>query len=72
MTLELYIVLDEGEPRFDGHAAQQHLTRRLGMVSHTPDSHPKAAEHFRHWMERMANLILVSSHGPVFLTPPEG
>jgi hypothetical protein len=70
MTLELYAALDEEEPRFDGHAAQRHLTRRLGMLTHTPDSHPKAAADFHRWIERMADLIQVSSSGPVFLVPP--
>jgi len=40
MTMELYVSLDESEARFDGNRAQQHLTRKLGMVPVNVDETP--------------------------------
>jgi hypothetical protein len=34
------VSLDESEPRFDGNRAQQHLTRKLGMVAVNLDETP--------------------------------
>jgi hypothetical protein len=71
MTLELYVQLDESEPRFDGNVAQQHLTKRLGMVARMPAEHPKTAEQFERWLTAVAGSITVHSRGPVFLLPPD-
>lgn len=71
MTLELYIQMDESEPRFDGNVAQRHLTKRLGMVPRTPAEHTQMAERFERWLTAVADLIIVHSRGPVFLLPPD-
>jgi hypothetical protein len=71
MTLEFYGQLDESEPRFDGSVAQRHLTKRLGMVAKTPVGDPQIAALFERWLTTVADLITVSSHGPVFLLPPD-
>lgn len=71
MTLQLYVQLDESEPRFDGNVAQRHLTKRLGMVARTPAEDPQTAELFQQWLTTVADLITVHSRGPVFLLPPD-
>jgi hypothetical protein len=71
MTLQLYVQLDESEPRFDGNVAQRHLTKRLGMVAKTPADDPQTAALFQQWLAIVADLITVSSRGPVFLLPPD-
>jgi len=71
MTLQLYIQLDESEPRFDGNVAQRHLTNRLGMVRITPTEHPRTAEQFEHWLNTVRDLITVPASGPIILLPPE-
>jgi hypothetical protein len=71
MTLQLYMQLDETEPRFDGNVAQRHLTKRLGMVRTTPAEHPRTGEQFERWLSTVANLIIVHSRGPLFLLPPD-
>src|SRR4051794_15587467 len=67
----LYVQLDESEPRFDGNVAQRHLTKRLGMLPKTPAEDPETAELFQQWLNRVADLIIVASRGPVFLLPPD-
>ena len=71
MTLELYVQLDESDPRFDGGVAQRHLTKRLGMVPTTPAEHLKVAEQFERWIAAAGDLITVHTRGPVFLLPPD-
>jgi hypothetical protein len=71
MTLELYVQLDESEPRFDGNVAQRHLTKRLGMTPRTPADYPQMAERFQQWLTASTGLIIVHSRGPVFLLPPD-
>ncbi len=71
MTLQLYVQLDESEPRFDGNVAQRHLTRRLGMVARTPAEDPQTTALFQQWLTTVADLITVPARGPVFLLPPD-
>jgi hypothetical protein len=71
MTVQLYVELDESEPRFDGNVAQRHLTKRLGMVARQPAEHPQTREPFESWLTTVADFITVHSRGPVFLLPPD-
>jgi hypothetical protein len=71
MTLEVYAALDESEARFDGHAAQQHLTRRLGMVTQDAASDPRIAAAFQRWLAGVSDLVSVSQPGLTFICPPE-
>ncbi len=81
MTMQLYVSLDESEPRFDGNRAQQHLTKKLGMVAVNLDETPAdeslmVAEErrlsvlFRYWLSRHKEAIQLDSKGPVILRPP--
>ncbi len=81
MTMQLYVSLDESEPRFDGNRAQQHLTRKLGMVDINLNEMPAAeslmvAEErrlsalFHYWFARHKDSIQIDSKGPVILRPP--
>jgi hypothetical protein len=71
MTLELYAELDEREPRFDGHIAQRHLTRRLGMVPQSPDQNPDLRGPLDRWLASVSDLITVDSRGAICLCPSE-
>jgi hypothetical protein len=71
MTLQLYVELDESEPRFDGYVAQRHLTKRLGMVAKTRAADSRMAALFDSWLTTVADTIIVQSRGPVFLLPPD-
>jgi hypothetical protein len=71
MSVQLYVQLDESEPRFDGHVAQRHLTHRLGLVARTSAEDPQTADLFQRWLTTVTDLIIVHSRGPVFLLPPD-
>jgi hypothetical protein len=43
----------------------------LGMVARTPAEDPKTDALFQQWLTTVADLITVSSRGPVFLLPPD-
>jgi hypothetical protein len=81
MTMELYVSLDESEPRFDGNRAQQHLTKKLGMVAVALAESPEAeslmvAEErrlsvlFQYWHAKHQHAIQLDSQGPIILRPP--
>jgi hypothetical protein len=81
MTMDLYVSLDESEPRFDGNRAQKHLTKRLGMISVTanatsPDEPMMVAEDhrmsvlFEYWHSQHRAAIQIDQRGPVILRPP--
>jgi hypothetical protein len=55
MCVELYVQLDESEPRFDGNVAQRHLTKRLGMVRRTCADHPEGAARFEQWLAKVSD-----------------
>ena len=81
MRMELYVSLDESEPRFDGNRAQLHLNRKLGMVAVNLDETPadeslmvaedrRLSVSFHYWLARHKDAIQVDSKGPVILLPP--
>jgi hypothetical protein len=81
MTMTLYVSLDESEPRFDGNRAQQHLTRKLGMVPVHLDESPaddamlvgedrRLLVLFQYWHSKHHDSILLDSKGPIILRPP--
>ncbi len=81
MTMELYVSLDESEPRFDGNRAQQHLTRKLGMVAVNLDDSPiddslmvaedrRLSMLFHYWLARHKDAIQIESKRPIILRPP--
>ena len=81
MTMDLYVSLDESEPRFDGNRAQQHLTTKLGMVAvnldETPaNESPMLAEDrrlsvlFHYWHAKHPDAIQLDRQGPIILRPP--
>ena len=81
MTMELYVLLDESEPRFDGNRAQQHLTKKLGMVPVNLDETPvdaalmvaedrRLSVLFRYWYAKHQDAIQQDRNGPIILRPP--
>lgn len=81
MTMELYVSLDESEPKFDGNRAQQHLSRKLGMTpvqlteQATQDSLLVAEDRrldllFRYWHAKHTDSIQLDPQGPIILRPP--
>ena len=81
MTMELYVSLDESEPRFDGNRAQQHLTRKLGMVAGNLDGSPaddslmvaedrRLSMLFHYWHARHKDAIQLDPKAPIILRPP--
>ena len=71
MTLGVYAALGENETRFDGNVAHRHLTRRLGMATRDPASHPGIAEAFQRWLAGVGDVVGVAPQGPTFLCPAE-
>jgi hypothetical protein len=81
MTMDLYVSLDESEPRFDGNRAQQHLTKKLGMVAVNLNESPAkeslmVAEErrlsvlFEYWHAKHRVAIQLDRNGPIILRPP--
>ena len=70
MTVPFYLQLDEGETRFDGAIAQQHLTERLAMRSCSSAEEPEVARHFAVWLEKWERYVRVHPRGPTFILPP--
>ena len=81
MTMDLYVSLDESEPRFDGNRAQKHLTKRLGMIpvnsnATSPGEPLMVAEDqrmsvlFEYWHAQHRAAIQIDQRGPVILRPP--
>jgi hypothetical protein len=71
MTMGLYVSLDESEPRFDGHRAQTHLVKNLGMNILTVEEAPEVNSVFQAWVKTHSNAIAVDRRGPKFLVVPE-
>jgi hypothetical protein len=70
MTIAIYTALNDGSHDLDGHRAQMHLTRGLGMiVAHLGDV-PELDAAFDQWMQRHEEDISVHPSGPVFLMSP--
>ncbi|MEJ7594991.1 MAG: hypothetical protein WKF77_25985, partial [Planctomycetaceae bacterium] len=81
MTMDLYVSLDESEPRFDGNRAQQHLTKKLRMVAVNLDESPaneslmvaedrRLSVLFYYWHAKHQVAIQLDRHGPIILRPP--
>jgi hypothetical protein len=70
MTVALYAALNDGSHRLDGHRAQQHLTRGLGMTVARPDDAPPMDAVFAQWRERLADSLVLHRAGPIFLRNP--
>jgi hypothetical protein len=65
MTIALYVVLDESEPRFDGHRAWTHL-QRIGWERSAAVCHPG----FGRWLQGLGGAIAVPAAGPTIWAPP--
>jgi hypothetical protein len=70
MTVALYAALNDGSHRFDGHRAQQHLTRGLGMTALNVGEMPPLDARFAQWRSHHADGIVIHPDGPVFLLNP--
>jgi hypothetical protein len=70
MTMDIYVSLDESEPRFDGHLAWQHLTRNLFMTAVSRETSPTLQTDFSRWHAEVADAVLLNADGPIVLIPP--
>lgn len=71
MTFERYAALDASEPKFDGHRAWTHLTRRLGFSAHVYGESADASTALDAWCARSAQQLLQIDQTQVtLLTPP--
>ena len=70
MNLELYVMLDESDKRFDGQIARLHLTRGLAMVTQKRTDNSALSSFFDKWLEQCSESISVHPKGAVFLSPP--
>jgi hypothetical protein len=71
MTIAIYTALNDGSHLLDGHRAQMHLTRGLGMiVAHSRDV-PDLDAAFDRWMQQHEEDICIHPSGPVFLMSPD-
>lgn len=71
MNLELYVMLDESDKRFDGQIARLHLTRGLAMIAQKKSENLALSSLFERWLEQHSESISVHPKGAVFLSPPE-
>jgi hypothetical protein len=71
MDMTAYCSLDEGDSRFDGHRAQKHLTKNLGMRITTGEMDPPIAADFATWLARHSLQVTVHPAGAVFVKLPE-
>ena len=71
MNLELYVMLDESDKRFDGQIARLHLTRGLAMVSQKRAENVVLSSLFEKWLEQHSESISVHPKGAVLLSPPD-
>ncbi len=70
MTIATYVALDGAETRFDGHRAQTHLTRNLGMRPHQLPIIPALQSAWSAWLARHRDYITVHPAGATILLPP--
>jgi hypothetical protein len=70
MTVARYVAISDGTHHLDGHRAQTHLTRGLGMVPVALGELPAVDEHFSKWLSFHNEEINVHPDGPVFLLAP--
>lgn len=71
MSIATYCAINDGTHQFDGHQAQTHLVRRLGMQSIRLDDHPDIAERFSAWTQRHADSVRIHPNGATILIAPE-
>jgi hypothetical protein len=71
MTIAVYSALNDGSHLLDGHRAQTHLTRGLGMTAVNPEDLPDVDVAFSLWREQHADCIGLHPAGPVYLLSPE-
>lgn len=68
MNLATYATLGESETRFDGHIAQHHLTRSLGMRAvMITQAGSEMAKRFRAWHQGVASAVALHKRGPVLM-----
>jgi hypothetical protein len=71
MTIAIYTAVNDGSHLLDGHRAQMHLTRGLGMiVAHLGDVADLDVA-FDEWMQRHEEDISIHPSGPLFLMSPD-
>jgi hypothetical protein len=70
MTISVYAALNDGSHLLDGHKAQTHLTRGLGMIVVHPGDVPHLDVAFDRWMRRHEEDISIHPSGPVILMSP--
>lgn len=66
MTMPLYAILDESEPRFDGNRAWTHLVR----LGYTRNTDPALEALFWAWQAPLNPLLRVKRRTPVIWRPP--
>jgi hypothetical protein len=71
MTIAIYTALNDGSHLLDGHRAQMHLTRGLGMSVARLGELPGLDVAFDQWMQRHEEGISIHPSGPVFLMSPD-
>jgi hypothetical protein len=70
MTIEVYAMLGEDDPRFDGHVARTHLQRVLGYRAvDLADADGHLQEAFARWHDAVRTVLHVRAD-PVVLLPP--
>lgn len=73
MTSELYLSLGEGDPRFDGNVAQEHLKRRLRYRAvRLTDAPVGTASAFERWLAERADAVQVRGEAVLLLAPDQG
>ena len=71
MSVELYVMLDATDSRFDGQRARMHLTQGLAMTAERKTENQMLAALFDEWLKQCSNSISVHPNGAVFLSPPK-
>jgi hypothetical protein len=71
MSVDLYVMLDQTDRRFDGQRARLHLKQSLAMVAEKRSENSVLATLFGEWLDQRSESISVHPNGAVFLSPPE-
>jgi hypothetical protein len=72
MTITLYATLGEGDPRFDGHVAWQHLCRHLGYTRvPLDDSGPSLCREHAAWLQACGGSIALRTPAWMLVPPLE-
>jgi hypothetical protein len=70
MSLAAYADLNDGTHVMDGHRAQMHLTRALGMRPPLAAEVARVTEAFGEWRRAHQEFVTVKNDAPAFLLPP--